>query len=338
MPNSTENKESLLMARIGVNYEMIKQAAIQLLAQGIAPSVQKIRERLGTGSHTTIAQHLKVWREEYAHKTIHHLPSHLPKELISAIEVLWQTAMDQASQQLSAVKHNLMEEQEKLRLDRAGMEKTESEWRTRLADTQKTVDEKNAKVQALQIELTITQEKLNQKIEENQSIKSQYESQRQRTEDDKQIEIDKNQQLNRHVNQLKQQLSEQTEKYHNMRNEERTLQEDSEKRWIKLIDAARMEAKNQRKQFEKTIQKQSKKMDTYQTILSEWQHEQITQQSVIAQKNERITEISVQYNQMQEKYQNASATIAVLQERLNQLNNPSKKSKPNQQLKMAKPA
>ena len=77
------------MARIGVSYETIKHTAVKLLSQGTAPSVQKIREALGTGSNTTIAEHLKTWREEYASKEIHHLPANMPKELISAIEVLW---------------------------------------------------------------------------------------------------------------------------------------------------------------------------------------------------------------------------------------------------------
>lgn len=31
-----------VMARIGVDYETIKQAAVRLLSQGIAPSVQKM--------------------------------------------------------------------------------------------------------------------------------------------------------------------------------------------------------------------------------------------------------------------------------------------------------
>jgi len=30
--------------------------------------VQKVREVLGTGSNTTITEHLKKWREEYAKK------------------------------------------------------------------------------------------------------------------------------------------------------------------------------------------------------------------------------------------------------------------------------
>ena len=98
------------MARVGVDYETIKQTAVKLLSQGLAPSVQKIREVLGTGSNTTIAEHLKVWRDEYAKKTIHHLPASMPKELISAFEILWQTAMEQAQNQLAEYKKTVESE------------------------------------------------------------------------------------------------------------------------------------------------------------------------------------------------------------------------------------
>ena len=88
------------MTRPGLNYETVKRTSLTLLSQGIAPSVQKIREVLGTGSNTTIAEHLKNWRDEYAKKTIHQLPANMPQELISVFEVLWQTAMEQAQNQL----------------------------------------------------------------------------------------------------------------------------------------------------------------------------------------------------------------------------------------------
>jgi hypothetical protein len=52
------------LARQGVVYESVKHAAIMLLSQGIAPSVQKVREILGTGSNTTLAEYLTLWREE----------------------------------------------------------------------------------------------------------------------------------------------------------------------------------------------------------------------------------------------------------------------------------
>lgn len=326
------------MARIGVSYETIKHTAVKLLSQGAAPSVQKIREVLGTGSNTTIAEHLKTWRKEYASKEIHHLPANMPKELISAIEVLWQTAMEQAAQQLSSVKHDLTESQEKLRLDRVAMEKTESEFRARLADFQRSADEKVTQIQKLQTELAIVDEKLKQQVAENKSTKDQHELRLQRAYDDKNIEVDNNQKLKADVDQLKQNLNEQTEKYQIMLNEERALQEESEKRWIKLIDEARTEAKNQRKKFEITIDKQAKQIDKHLSLLSELQHKQVAQQSLIEQKNNRITELYNQCNQVQEKYQDASATIAVLQERLNQLNSKSKKLKSTKQLKAVKQA
>jgi hypothetical protein len=92
------------MSRPGIDYEAVKQTAVKLLSRGIAPSVQKIREELGTGSNTTIAEHLKFWRGEYAKKTIHHLPANMPKELISTFDVLWQTAMEHAQNQLTEYK------------------------------------------------------------------------------------------------------------------------------------------------------------------------------------------------------------------------------------------
>ncbi len=82
------------MARIGVDYETVKHAALKLLSQGSSPSVQRVRELLGTGSNTTIAEHLKIWREAHATREIHHLPADMPRGLIAAIEVVWQTAME----------------------------------------------------------------------------------------------------------------------------------------------------------------------------------------------------------------------------------------------------
>lgn len=49
------------MARPGVEYEQIERVARKLLSQGQHPSVQKVRNELGTGSNSTIAKHLKTW-------------------------------------------------------------------------------------------------------------------------------------------------------------------------------------------------------------------------------------------------------------------------------------
>lgn len=50
------------MSRPGIHYETTKHTAVKLLSQGIAPFMQMIREKLGAGSNTTIAEQLKIWR------------------------------------------------------------------------------------------------------------------------------------------------------------------------------------------------------------------------------------------------------------------------------------
>ena len=84
------------MARPGINYETVKAAAVDILGQGQHPSIQRIREVLGTGSNSTIAQHLKSWQQELAKAPQTALPPAVPEAVMSAVEQFWQVAMEQA--------------------------------------------------------------------------------------------------------------------------------------------------------------------------------------------------------------------------------------------------
>lgn len=79
------------MARIGITYYDVTQAALQLQGQGKQPTVDRIREVLGTGSRTTIADHLKEWR---AKQTDDH--GKLPQELSALVTGLWERLQTQA--------------------------------------------------------------------------------------------------------------------------------------------------------------------------------------------------------------------------------------------------
>ena len=52
------------MARAGVTFLDVEKAVLQLQGRGKNPSVDAIRELLGTGSKSTIAQHLRDYRAE----------------------------------------------------------------------------------------------------------------------------------------------------------------------------------------------------------------------------------------------------------------------------------
>lgn len=291
--------EWTVMPRIGIDYETIKQTAVKLLSQGTAPSVQKIREVLGTGSNTTIAEHLKVWREEYANKKIHYLPDNLPKELISALEVLWQIAMEQASNQLAAIKTDLSEQQEKIRLDKITHEQTITKLQTTLDESQKKIEEKTNEIQRLNTELAVTQERLKYQTDEISLTKNQYESRLNRSYEERNTALEKSESLQLENTRLHQQLAEQSKKHQILIAEEHTLQEKSEVRWVKLIEQARTETTEERKRNESIISKQSKQIENLQIAMTELQSKYIVQQSSL-EKN--ITTIAV----LQEKLHNAT--------------------------------
>ena len=58
------------MARIGVTFDDIAQAADLIETQGEKPTVDRVREVLGTGSKSTIAPLLKRWHDAICAKGV----------------------------------------------------------------------------------------------------------------------------------------------------------------------------------------------------------------------------------------------------------------------------
>lgn len=51
------------MARVGITFEQVAAAADGLVGEGQQPTIQAVRDRLGTGSPNTIHRHLTEWRQ-----------------------------------------------------------------------------------------------------------------------------------------------------------------------------------------------------------------------------------------------------------------------------------
>ncbi len=100
------------MSRPGVSYEEVSKVASALLSQGMHPSVQRVRNELGTGSNTTIDRHLKNWQETFTQDKQTVLPETLPEELLIPIESFWQTAMTRAEENYQAFKQDLLKQAE----------------------------------------------------------------------------------------------------------------------------------------------------------------------------------------------------------------------------------
>lgn len=220
----------------------------------------------------------------------------------------------------------------KIRLDKAGMEKTETELRANFSEAQKSLEEKSNQVQVLQTELAVAEEKLNQQVREGLAIKNQYESRLQRTHAEKDSVVEDNNKLNAEVARLNNHIAEQAQKHQKILDDERARQETSENRWLELIDKARTETNEQRKRLDNMTAQLNEQIKELQTQLADHHQKRVTNQSTLEQKNIRIAELLEQHNKTQEKYHQATTTIAILQERLDNTKNKSSDSKAKKQL------
>lgn len=121
------------MARTGITYIDVEHAAQQLQGSGKNPTVDGVRELLGTGSKSTIAQHLRTWKNDQSPDQ-----AALPQELLSLVAGLWEkvnvmaddrvshieqearTELAQLSQTVNTLRQELTQlSQQKLSLDEA---------------------------------------------------------------------------------------------------------------------------------------------------------------------------------------------------------------------------
>lgn len=304
------------MARVGIQYADVKHTVIQLLAQGIAPSVQKIRDKLGTGSNTTIAEHLQTWREEYASQTIHHLPANMPPELISAIEVLWQTAMEQANQKLSAIKQELTEQQTKLNQEKLIQEQKILALQASFDQAQKTAESKSTQIQALETELAVSKERLATQATETTALKTQQENRLKQVYDEKHNVMEQAEKYHVEIQQLQQKLHIQAEKQQEAIKYERERQEQSENRWLHLIDQARTESTNLRKMHEASNTKQHQQLDALKELLAELKNKHANSDLACKQSEKLNKDLNQQLNKLQKQYQAALEKMSSLKSQL----------------------
>ncbi len=96
------------MARPGVEYETVERVARQLVSKGQHPSVQKVRNVLGTGSNTTIAKHLKAWQSLFDASRSPVLPESVPDDLMTPLDDFWSTAVARAEANYQKFKEELV--------------------------------------------------------------------------------------------------------------------------------------------------------------------------------------------------------------------------------------
>ncbi len=99
------------MARIGVTYSDIAKAAETIKSHGQEPTVDRVRECLGTGSKSTIAPHLKQWRNSNGDLKNN---NGLPDDLLEVVKSLYDRIQNTADFKISQVTESFKSEKETL--------------------------------------------------------------------------------------------------------------------------------------------------------------------------------------------------------------------------------
>lgn len=131
------------MARPGITYDQVSAAANALVAEGTEPTIQRVRERLGTGSPNTVHRHLTSWRhaQPALERKAPELPGDLQSALIKEIE-------RQAAEARSDAEHKMIEaEAEAAELASAGEELEEAN--SLLEERNTALDAENQRLGAL---------------------------------------------------------------------------------------------------------------------------------------------------------------------------------------------
>ena len=87
------------MGRNGVTFYDIAETVPKLIEQRKTPSIDNIREYLGTGSKSTIAKLLREWKAQQGLRPED--DSHLPPDLTELVKLLWDRVRQKADTQIA---------------------------------------------------------------------------------------------------------------------------------------------------------------------------------------------------------------------------------------------
>ncbi|HKM16184.1 MAG TPA: DNA-binding protein [Marinospirillum sp.] len=226
------------MARVGIQYETVVEAVLQLQKQGDNPTIQRIREWLGTGSFTTISEHLRQWRENQKNSTpLQQEGLGLPANLIKLTQELWQQACLEADEKMQVYQQQADEKiNQAIAEQQAALEAAQrTEERNLLLDKKNNelltdLKQQAAQVSRLEAGLETSQEHLNSS--KNQLISLEKIALAQ--------EVAKNQQIVA----LEEKLEQQKEQQKIALTHEQQRNEENQLRWMQEVDLARQQTQS----------------------------------------------------------------------------------------------
>jgi len=170
------------MARLGVTYQDISNAANELNGLGKSITIENIRVHLGTGSIGTINKYLRQWREIQSSTSKIVSKENIPEELVSLMKGLWDGVITQSIKRFEPVEINYQNEITDLKIELEKYRNNNERW-------QKLFNQWQQEKMQLANEMLTLEQALEFAHKENQSLHSKYDSVLQQLQE-KQVRIE----------------------------------------------------------------------------------------------------------------------------------------------------
>lgn len=290
------------MARTGITFEDVQRAVDSLLQRQETPSVQKVREILGTGSYTTISDHLREWRARREERRDVPPPQGMPVELQQLAEELWRQAQQAASQNLSHYREEADRQVE------AAQE--------RVAEALRRAEDAEQRESALAAHLSSTEQRLQQCSAEGarmeaaaQNLEQQAEKERKRAAQLEgqlsRLQQDNERQASQYQASLAKQEDDQRERLH----QEEQRHEAAEARLMAMLDDTRQERQALEKAHAQRLKQAEHRQDALQQQLQ-------SARSDLADEEKRHRETQTARSRAEENARARGHEIDLLNERL----------------------
>jgi len=201
---------------MAITKEQIIEAAEQLKASGVNPSMAAVREKLGGGSFATISPILREWRESQEQRAV--VAIEMPGEAKAALDRagvdIWRIVTALATEKLSKVQAEAEEtvkaataERDELLKEVEKLEKHIEQLTTSLQDE----DKLKSKIENLELQSHKLQISLDASVKSNDELKAEIKQLRQANEE-KTLELGRMQAILEQNEQLKKKIEELTSK------------------------------------------------------------------------------------------------------------------------------
>jgi transketolase len=170
------------MARHGIGYEDVAQAAQKCVDNGLTPTHEHVRQIIGSGSNNTIGKYLRQWKVSQSSTTLAAAKAVVPEEISLLLKNLWEQLVGQAEKNVAVVEDDYMRQLNDMTRDYEKYKTNNRRWQQ--LHQQWTKEKENLTAEKIQLQkiLETLQEKYSQLRTKNamlmQQIKDQEEQQK----------------------------------------------------------------------------------------------------------------------------------------------------------------